>query len=192
LITAAIKSPAALQEYTMRELGELARKVGVDNWRSMRKDQLIRSLVRAASKRSEPVSKRSEPASKRREPAPKSKGAKTAAPKAAAKSPSRRSAKAPARPVAKAQRSKPTAKSPSQAKRVAKPPKKSAPKTSPRVSRRIQALNDKREHRMDLSKTAIRKTAIRKTAIRKTAAPWIATASCCSYATRIGCKPAGI
>jgi len=137
LITvASIKSSAALQDCTLRELGELAKKVCVDNWRSMRKDQLIRTLVRAAAKHSEPKSKTNK--------------------KSVTKS-TRQSAPRAAKPAVKtirkhAAHGKPTAKSTSRT-RAAKKPSKPAPKPNPRVTRRIQAMNEKREHRLDLSQS---------------------------------------
>jgi hypothetical protein len=99
----------------------------------MRKEQLVRSLVRAAAKRSQP----------------KAKAAKKPATKSA-----RRTAARATRSAAKPQRkqiarAKPTAKSAS----ISKKPSKPVPKPNPRVTRRIQAVNEKREHRMDLSQS---------------------------------------
>ncbi|MEO2032539.1 MAG: AAA domain-containing protein, partial [Planctomycetaceae bacterium] len=48
---ASLKSPSTLREYTVKELGEIAKKVGVDNWRSLRKEQLVQTLVRHAKRR---------------------------------------------------------------------------------------------------------------------------------------------
>ncbi|MDP6444664.1 MAG: DUF4912 domain-containing protein [Pirellulaceae bacterium] len=41
-------TPATLREYTVKDLGQMAKKEGVAGWHSMRKDQLIRTLVRLA------------------------------------------------------------------------------------------------------------------------------------------------
>ena len=42
---------AALKTQTVKDLGKLADKVGVLGWRSMRKDELVRALVRAAKRK---------------------------------------------------------------------------------------------------------------------------------------------
>ena len=42
---------AALKTQTVRDLGKLADKLGVPGWRSMRKDELVRSLVRVAKQK---------------------------------------------------------------------------------------------------------------------------------------------
>lgn len=42
---------AALKSQTVRDLGKLAAKLGVEGWRSMRKDELVRALVRAAKRK---------------------------------------------------------------------------------------------------------------------------------------------
>ena len=49
--TASLKSPATLREYTVKELGEVAKKVGVENWRGLKKEQLVQALVRHAKRR---------------------------------------------------------------------------------------------------------------------------------------------
>jgi uncharacterized protein len=161
LITvASMKSAAALKEFTLRELGELAQKVGVANWRSMRKEQLIRSLVRAAKrsgpkssagkaakrKPAEPAAKRTaKVASSRRTAAPRSRSAtKSAASRtrSAAKT-AKTTKRTAARTPVTARKSKPV------------PSKKPAPKPNPRAVRRIQQVKETRERRMDLSQTLL-------------------------------------
>jgi hypothetical protein len=48
---------AALKSQTVKNLGKLATKFGVDGWRSMRKDELVRALVRAAKRKAAASSK---------------------------------------------------------------------------------------------------------------------------------------
>ncbi len=46
---------STLQSYTLKDLGKLARRRGVDGWHGMRKDQLVRAILRSAkSKSAEP------------------------------------------------------------------------------------------------------------------------------------------
>src|SRR5262245_35342435 len=46
-----------LRTRSLKDLADMARKRGVNGWHSMRKDQLVRALVRAAAKRSAAVGK---------------------------------------------------------------------------------------------------------------------------------------
>lgn len=46
-----------LNRYTLRDLGRMARKLGIDGWSSMRKDQLVRALVRTGKARETSTSK---------------------------------------------------------------------------------------------------------------------------------------
>ncbi len=52
-------SPSSLRQYTCKDLAQMARKKGVSGWHSMRKDQLIRALLKAAKKRRPAGTKRS-------------------------------------------------------------------------------------------------------------------------------------
>ncbi len=125
LISAAsLKSPSTLREYTVKELGEIAKKVGVDNWRSLRKEQLVQTLVRHA---------------KRREAAKLKKGTNGRTTKISAAKKS-----APVRGQTK---------SSSKTKLLAKTSssRKPRPKLSPQKMKRIQMLTDSREMYMDLS-----------------------------------------
>ena len=74
---------AALKTQTVRDLGKLASKLGVEGWRSMRKDDLVRALVRAARRR---AAKRSS-STRTSKSASKSSSRKPAAKKAKPKSP---------------------------------------------------------------------------------------------------------
>ncbi|MBP87914.1 MAG: DUF4912 domain-containing protein [Planctomycetaceae bacterium] len=42
---------ATLRTQTVKDLGKLAEKIGVEGWRAMRKDELVRALVRAAKRK---------------------------------------------------------------------------------------------------------------------------------------------
>jgi len=79
--SASLKSPATLREHTIKELGEIAKKVGVDNWRGLKKEQLVQSLVRHAKRREAAKAKK---AAASRTPV-KSAARKTAARKTAAR-----------------------------------------------------------------------------------------------------------
>ncbi len=129
---ASIKSEAALREYTMRELGELAQKAGVANWRSLRKDQLIRSLVRAAR------SRQSNGKAATVKGVTKSRPSATRKTKTAAKTTAReKSARGSGRAT----------------KAVKSTTSKPARKTSPAAVRRIQQLHEARERQKDLSQS---------------------------------------
>ena len=48
---------AELRTQTVKELGELAKQMGVSGWHSMRKDQLVTALVRSAKQQSAPAAR---------------------------------------------------------------------------------------------------------------------------------------
>ena len=52
---------ADLRTQTVKELGELAKQMGVSGWHSMRKDQLVTALVRSAKQQSAPAARASAP-----------------------------------------------------------------------------------------------------------------------------------
>jgi hypothetical protein len=60
---------AALKTQTVKDLGKLAEKVGVLGWRSMRKDELVRALVRAAKRKVTQKSSKTTKASPTKKPA---------------------------------------------------------------------------------------------------------------------------
>ncbi|MBC8352379.1 MAG: DUF4912 domain-containing protein [Planctomycetes bacterium] len=80
---------AALKTQTVKDLGKLAEKVGVLGWRSMRKDELVRALVRAAKR------KAAKKASKTAKASPAAKKAAPARRSASVKSPSRKATPRP-------------------------------------------------------------------------------------------------
>ena len=121
---------ASLKSRTIKDLGQLASKLGVSGWRAMRKDALVRALVRAAKAKA----KRSEAAKLRRgvgkktTPARRAVPAKKTGPKATRKVAARRAV-----PQEKAKKAKP--------KNV-------------RVVRRIQRANEARSLRKSLATSA--------------------------------------
>ena len=48
---------AALKSQTVKDLGKLATKFGVVGWRGMRKDELVKALVRAAKRKAAATAK---------------------------------------------------------------------------------------------------------------------------------------
>ncbi len=117
----------SLREYTVKDLGQMAKEKGVSGWHSMRKDQLIRALVRLAKAKA-----RKKTAKKA---APKSKAASKAKP---------RTAKTRTATVSVSARAK-------------RPTKKSAAKTaaSARIAKRIERERAGREERKDLAQDVV-------------------------------------
>lgn len=60
-------TPATLKSYTLKDLADLARKSGVPGWQSMRKEQLVKALVRVSKSKKPAAESKSKPAAK---PAP--------------------------------------------------------------------------------------------------------------------------
>jgi hypothetical protein len=117
---------AALKSQTVKDLGKLATKFGVVGWRGMRKDELVKALVRAA-KRKAAASAKSKSASKS-SPAKSVKGARKKSPVRVATNvanPRRRSAR--------------------------KTASKSVAPKNPRVARKIQRANADRERDKNLA-----------------------------------------
>ncbi len=124
---------AALKSQTVKDLGKLATKFGVVGWRGMRKDELVRALVRAAKRKATTTGKAKGKAAASRNGS-SSKSGKGTGSKAAGKKPSVRVAA-------------------SAAKRSAG--KKSSAAVSeprnPRVARKIQRANADRERDKNLA-----------------------------------------
>lgn len=77
---------AALKTQTVKDLGKLAEKVGVLGWRSMRKDELVRALVRAAKRKAtkkKATTAKTSPTGKKASPVRRSETVKLPKPKAA-------------------------------------------------------------------------------------------------------------
>jgi uncharacterized protein len=144
-----VVTSASLNSHTAKDLAEMARKRGVSGWHSMKKDQLVRALVRLAqAKAKKPMSRAT---SKKSRPAPR---------------PSRRAASKPAPTKSVAKRSKPrtssnsnNSKSHTPAKAVSKNvPKvvaKADPKPNPRVQKQIADIRARLERARDLAAKTI-------------------------------------
>lgn len=161
---ASLKSPATLREYTVKELGEIAKKVGVDNWRGLEKEQLVQSLVRhakrreaakakkAASTRSSAKSSRSSTSRSTASRSTASRSSAKAKPtaRAAAKSTAKNSLKSS---TLKASSVKATGKAKEKAagKNGHSSTKKPAAKVPPKKLKRIQQIREARDMYMDLS-----------------------------------------
>jgi uncharacterized protein len=116
----------ALKSYSVKDLAELAKSHGLAGWHAMKKDQLIRAIVKARTAK-KPVAK----ATKKKAPPARP---------TAAKKPPRPTAKPAARRAAAKVVSKAVAKKPSKTK-----------VTSEKVTRKIHAAHEKKESRKDLS-----------------------------------------
>lgn len=55
-------TPATLKSYSLKDLGELARKSGLSGWQSMRKEQLVKALVKAHKAKKPATDAKSKPA----------------------------------------------------------------------------------------------------------------------------------
>lgn len=154
----------SLREHTVKDLGRMAKDKGVAGWHSMRKDQLIRALVRLANanarKRASAKSKSTRTTSKSRSTV---KARATSGVSASAKS---RSSKTQS---AKSRAAKTTA---SKSSRVAKPQARSAAKNSRRrqadaksavsakVAKRINRERVDREKQKDLAQEIVAATKV--------------------------------
>lgn len=163
-------SATSLKSYSLRDLAQLAKKRGISGWQSMRKEQLVRSLGRAAGGsaasgaasggRTAAVAKRSASS-----PARKSPAKATAKPaRSAARGATHKVTKSAAKPALKSTHKPATVKASSAKGNAAKPveskkdskPAKSAPipKAKPRSAlmlKKIQKANEQRERQRDLA-----------------------------------------
>jgi hypothetical protein len=163
-------SATTLKSYSLRDLAQLAKKRGISGWQSMRKDQLVRSLGRAAGGsaasgtatggRAAAVGKRSASSPARKSPAkaaakparPAARGAASKVSKSAAK-PALKATHKPA--TVKVSAAKGNAAKPAESKKSSQSLKSAPiPKTKPRSSlmlKKIQKANEQRERQRDLA-----------------------------------------
>ncbi|MBI1247456.1 DUF4912 domain-containing protein [bacterium] len=129
---------ASLKEYTAKDLAQMAKRRGVTGWHAMRKDELVKALIKAA--------KASPPASKSKSVAG-TKAKKTSKPAAkvtaSAKSPSAKASTARAKKA-----EAPKAKAPVAAKKRA--PKPKVKPSDPKVVESIRTMHQQREAAKDL------------------------------------------
>ncbi len=142
-------TPATLKSYTVKDLAELAKKSGLAGWQSMRKEQLVKALVRAQKTKkpaSEAKSKtNSKPAAARSRGASSARSASSANSAPARRNGSSKSVSAAKPTAAKAGKSTPSA-----------PPSKPS-----RVAKRIHRMNEVRERQRDLAGDRTDDTGIR-------------------------------
>jgi hypothetical protein len=142
-------TPATLKSYTVKDLATLARKSGVSGWQSMRKEQLVKALVRVQKTKKPAPETKSKSVSKppsaptRREPIARNGVAKLNGAKTPVAPPVKLPAVAVKLPPAKLL---PPAKVVPVVKLPPAPPAKPS-----RVARQIQKLNSQREQTRDLA-----------------------------------------
>ncbi|WP_199195041.1 MULTISPECIES: DUF4912 domain-containing protein [Pirellulaceae] len=123
---------ASLKEYTAKDLAQMAKRRGVTGWHAMRKDELVKALIKAAKTTSSTSKSKS---------SSKAKKAKPAAP--AAKAPAPATAKSRKAPTAKAKPPEVAAK-----KRISKP--KPQKKSDPKVVESIRSMHEQRQAAKDI------------------------------------------
>ncbi len=127
-------TPATLKSYTVKDLAELARKSGLSGWQSMRKEQLVKALVRA-QKVKKPATNGKAKATPSKPVAKATVASKPASPKVSRNGSSHSPSTANGKPVAK----------------PAPPAAKIAPARPSRVARQIQRINGERDKQRDLA-----------------------------------------
>lgn len=166
LITSAVPTAAQLRRATVSQLGTWAKKFGIANWRSMKKAQLVTSVLKAAKRRANAAAKgagktASSRTSKRNGQAtarPKVKGQTARATTTKATVPARRAASA-APQTRRARRSGTgavrSARSSNHAAHVAGPATtRKIEKVDPEAAKKLQELLAARERQMDLSSSS--------------------------------------
>jgi hypothetical protein len=133
-------TPATLKSYTVKDLAELAKKSGLSGWQSMRKEQLVKALVRAQKTKKPASDAKSKPAARSSGTA-RASVAKSSAKGAVAAPGNGNSARGNG--VNKAVNSKSNGK----VSKSAPPP----PARPSRVAKRIHRLNEVRERQRDLA-----------------------------------------
>ena len=138
---------ASLKTYSVKDLAELAKTQGLSGWHSMKKDQLIRALMKTQKSKKAPPPK----AVAKAKPAPASRATPAKPAPARGKAVASPAKPAPARSsVAKSAPAK-------QSASATRPAGKAAPKPvvdkakAQRIARKIHAAHEKRDHLKDLS-----------------------------------------
>jgi uncharacterized protein len=137
-------TPATLKSYTVKDLAELAKKSGLSGWQSMRKEQLVKALVRA-QKTKKPASEAKAKSATR---TPTRASAVRSSAKSVDMSPANGSA---ARRNGSSNGASKTVSAKSNGKVAKSAPPPAPPARPSRVAKRIHRMNEVRERQRDLA-----------------------------------------
>ncbi len=138
---------ASLKSHTSKDLAQMARKKGVAGWHSMRKDELIKALVKLAKKNATKGKKKTAVAKTTRTDSAKTSVTRSARGAKKVATTAKRSSQSVSAKVSKAKSAK-SAKKTTRSRKVEEPPR--VP-TNPRVARKIRRLRNEQEDAKDLA-----------------------------------------